>query len=63
MNVAVDDIVEAIARQCGMEMEVWIINQKVIISVYAVFCNIFHKFRYKYSVCQNHCRHSVIWEI
>lgn len=30
----------------------WIINKKVIIPVYDVFCNIFHKFRYSYSVSQ-----------
>ena len=28
------------------------INRKVIIPVYDVFCNIFHKFRYSYSVSQ-----------
>ena len=28
------------------------INRKVIIPVYDVFCNIFHKFRYSYSVGQ-----------
>ena len=32
--------------------QAWIINRKVIIPVYDVFCNIFHKFRYRYSVRQ-----------
>ncbi|MEY8392922.1 DUF4942 domain-containing protein [Lachnospiraceae bacterium 45-W7] len=32
--------------------QAWIINKKVIIPVYDVFCNIFHKFQYRYSICQ-----------
>ena len=32
--------------------QAWMINRKVIIPVYDVFCNIFHKFRYSYSVGQ-----------
>lgn len=32
--------------------EAWIINRKVIIPVYDVFCDIFHKFQYRYNVCQ-----------
>ena len=32
--------------------QAWMINRKVIIPVYDVFCNIFHKFRYSYSVSQ-----------
>lgn len=32
--------------------QAWIINRKVIFPVYDVFCGIFHKFRYSYSVCQ-----------
>ncbi|MCM1221623.1 MAG: DUF4942 domain-containing protein [Lachnospiraceae bacterium] len=30
----------------------WIINRKVVIPVHDVFCSIFHKFQYRYSVCQ-----------
>lgn len=32
--------------------QAWIINRKVILPVYDVFCDIFHKFQYRYNVCR-----------